>query len=157
MGEAMRRGLGIAAMIVLTALIGGCRDDQDPDGAAELWTRLQEAKYRSTWKRAPGYEARRPSNTAHSDAVDIFVNDTMEGALASPGITAWPDGSLIAKDGYDDDGSLDIVAAMEKRGGAWFWVEWSGEGESLYSGSPKICTDCHASGADMVRAFGFPK
>ena len=30
------------------------------------------------------------------------------------------------------------------------------EGSSDYSGEPDICTGCHQSGADYVRAFGFP-
>jgi len=133
----------------------GCRDDQAPDEAAGLWSRIHDAQYRS-WARAPGYATRKPTNAPHSDAVEIFVNDVVGKALAGPAITAWPDGSIIVKDGFDSDGSLDIVAAMEKRGADWFWVEWSAEGESLYSGKPNICTDCHAPGADEVLAFGFP-
>ncbi|MDI1476571.1 hypothetical protein [Polyangium sp. y55x31] len=147
--------LGIAAMTLVAALSSGCRQDDDPDGASELWTRIQDAKYR-TWERAPGYETRKSSSARHGSAVEIFMNDVVADALVGPQITAWPDGSLLVKDGFDDDGSPHIVAAMEKRGGAWFFVEWSPEGESLYSGTPSICTDCHAVGADMVRAFDFP-
>ncbi len=141
--------------IALVLLTSGCRDDQTPDEAAELWSRIQDAQYRS-WVRAPGYATRRPTDAPHSDAVEIFVNDVVQSALAGPAITAWPEGSLIVKDGYDSDGTLDIVAAMEKRGAGWFWVEWAADGESLYSGKPSICTDCHAPGADGVLAFGFP-
>lgn len=143
------------ALALLASLTSGCRDDQAPDEAAELWTRIHDAQYRS-WVRAPGYATRKPTDAPHSDAVEIFVNDVVENALGGSAITAWPDGSIIVKDGYDSDGSLDIVAAMEKRGTEWFWVEWSEAGESLYSGKPNICTDCHAPGADGVRAFGFP-
>lgn len=140
----------------LSLLTSGCRDDQAPDEAAELWTRIHDAKY-SSWDRAPGYAMRRPTDAPHSDAVEIFVNDVVATALTNPGITSWPDGSLIVKDGYDSGGDLDIVAAMEKRGAEWFWVEWAADGESHYSGKPSICTDCHAPGADGVLAFGFPK
>jgi hypothetical protein len=46
---------------------------------------------------------------------------------------------------------------MEKRGSAWFWAEYDGPtGEPLYSGSPDLCVDCHASGDDLVRAFSLP-
>ena len=143
--------LGIACAL----LTSGCRDDQAPDEAAELWTRIHDANYRS-WVRAPGYATRKPTDAPHSDAVEIFVNDVVQNALVGSAITSWPDGSIIVKDGFDSDGSLDIVAVMEKRGTAWFWVEWSEDGESLYSGKPSICTDCHAPGADEVLAFGFP-
>ena len=149
------RLFGIAAMTLLAAATVGCRQDDDPAGADELWQRIQDTKYR-TWERAPGYETRKGSSARHGDAVEIFMNDVVSGALSGPAITAWPDGSILVKDGFAADGSPHIVAAMEKRGGAWFFVEWDPNGSSLYSGTPSICTDCHAVGADMVRAFGFP-
>lgn len=142
-------------VLVTAGLTSGCYDDQAPDDAAALWTRIHEAQYRS-WARAPGYATRKPTDAPHSDAVEIFVNDVVVSALGGSAVTAWPDGSLIVKDGYDGDGVLDSVAAMEKRGSDWFWVEWNASGESLWSGKPSLCTDCHASGADGVRAFGFP-
>ncbi len=73
-------------------------------------------------------------------------------------VGAWPLGSVIGKDGWRADGeTLHIVAVMEKRDDGWFWAEYDGSGEPLYSGSPSVCTGCHASGADYVRAFGFPQ
>ena len=66
-------------------------------------------------------------------------------------------GSIVAKDGYADDGSAVLIAAMEKREDGWYWAEWDAEtDESEYSGRPGLCIDCHSSGADYVRAFGFP-
>lgn len=134
-----------------------CRDDQDPDGAAALWQELHpdgQASYRDL-ARAPGYAERTPSDAPHSDQVDIYVNDVVEQALTT-GATSWPDGSLIVKDGFDDDGELQLVAAMEKRAGSWYWVEWNADGESLYSGQPDVCLDCHRSGSDFVRALSLP-
>jgi hypothetical protein len=146
------RDLIVAALLAIAA--GGCGDDQDPEGAAELWDRIHAEDYRS-WQRAPGYETRRDSDAPHSEAVDIYVNDVIAGALADEAsITAWPTGSLIVKDGFD--GELELVAAMEKRQDGWYWAEWDDEGASDYSGKPDVCTGCHQSGADYVRAFGFP-
>jgi len=143
----------IVAACLATAS-SACGDDQDPEGAAELWDRIHTAEYRS-WQRAPGYETRRDSDAPHSEAVDIYVNDVIAAALAAEeSFTAWPTGSLIVKDGFD--GELEIVAAMEKRQDGWYWVEWDAEGSSDYSGKPDICTGCHQSGADYVRAFDFP-
>ncbi len=59
------------------------------------------------------------------------------------------------KDGFDG-ADLELVAAMEKRDDGWFWVEWDGSGESVYSGKPDVCIDCHASGSDGIRAFSLP-
>lgn len=141
----------------LTVLIG-CGDDQQPKEAQLLWQRIQAEDYRS-FERAPGYATRQPSDTAHSDAVDIYVNDVVANTLANgAGISEWPLGSLIVKDGFADSGELDLVAVMEKRESGWFWAEYDEfeTGEALFSGTPSTCTGCHGSGADFVRAFGFP-
>ena len=133
----------------------GCGDNQDPDGARELWRKLQALDYRS-WERAPGYAQRRASNAPHSDAVEIFVNDVVADALESESASdSWPVGSLIVKDGWDGD-TLDLVAVMEKRASGWYWAEYDGGGDADYSGSPSVCIDCHRSGDDFVRAFGLP-
>jgi hypothetical protein len=153
--ESNRTRWGIALAAVCLAAGSACTDDQDPRGAAELYERLQAEGYRD-WARAPGYEARRSSSAPHGNEVDIFMNDVVAAALSEGApIEAWPEGSLIVKDGWDGD-ELDLVAAMEKRDGRWYWAEWDGEGSSLFSGEPEVCIDCHASGDDYVRAFGFP-
>lgn len=141
-----------------SALLAGCGssgDDQAPAEAAALWQRIHAERYREL-PRAPGYPGRTPSSAAHGDSVDIYVNDKVQQALATPGLTAWPDGSLIVKDGWAGP-SLKFVAAMEKRGGKWFWVEWDEDGDAKYSGAPSLCTGCHASGSDFVRAFSLTR
>jgi hypothetical protein len=143
----MIRGLFLFAL-------AACGDDQDPGGAAELWNRIHAEDYRS-WRSGPGFEAPRPSGAPHSDMTQIWVNDTVAVALDGPSIDAWPDGSLIVKDGTSD-GELDLVAVMEKRAGVWYWAEYSEDGTSIYSGAPSLCTDCHRIGADYVRAFPLP-
>lgn len=108
------------------------------------------------WERAPGYETRRSSNAPHGGSVDIYVNDVVADALANEtGLTEWPLGSIIVKDGFDD-GDLDLIAIMEKREDGWFWAEYDNDGDSLYSGKPDLCIDCHRRGTDHVRAFSFP-
>ena len=42
----LERLLWIAAMALFAAAAPGCRQDDDPAGADELWTRIQDAKYR---------------------------------------------------------------------------------------------------------------
>lgn len=143
-----------AWLLVSTAACGG--DDQDPDGARRLWDRIHAENYRGSM-RAPGYETRQPGRGPHAKQVDIYVNAVVGDALAKKApLTQWPVGSLIVKDGWDGS-KLELVAAMEKRQDGWTWAEWSGSGESSYSGRPSICTDCHGSGSDFVRAFALPK
>jgi len=143
-------------VLVVGAAVAACRQNDAPEAATALWDRVHAASFR-TWRRAPGYEQRRSSNAPHSNDVDIYVNPTLAAALdAQRPLTAWPEGSLIVKEGFDGN-EREIVAMMEKRADGWFWAEYDDDGEPLYSGKPDICTDCHASGADSVRAFGFPK
>lgn len=132
-----------------------CRQNDDPSGAEDLLAEVQDEDYRS-WQRAPGYEERTPSNAPHSDNVEIFVNDILASALQEQGLDEWPVGSLVAKDGYDDDGELELVSLMQKREDGWYFAEYDGEGTPLYSGRPDICTNCHADGDDFVRAFSLP-
>lgn len=147
----MRRG-ALLWMGVLGLSLGalGCGDDQDPSAAQELWDRIHAEGYTS-WKRAPGYETRKPTDAPHSDEVDIYINSVMDEAITA-GASTWPVGSLIAKDGFSGS-THKIVAVMEKREGGWFWAEYDADegGEATYSGSPSICTGCHESGKDYVR------
>ena len=147
--------LPLLATALAALLLAGCGDNQDPSGADELWTRIHDEKYTS-WMRAPGYASRTPSAAPHGDEVEIFVDDVVASALAGGAISAWPEGSLIVKDGYSG-GEPHLVAAMEKRKGGWYWAEWDPDGSASFSGEPTICTDCHASGSDFVRAFALPE
>ena len=152
---------GLLALIVLTVLIVpvalaslACRNE-DEGGAEALWDDIHAADYRS-WARAPGFPGRTPSQASHGDEVDIFINDVLVDALAGGPLEAWPDGSLIVKDGHRD-GEHYLVAAMEKRGDGWFWAEYNDEGAVDFSGTPGVCTRCHDAGDDFVRAFKLPQ
>jgi hypothetical protein len=146
------------AMLALAAagLFFGCGDNQDPAGARTLWEDIHNSEYRA-FARAPGYEGRRASNAPHGDAVDIYVNEIVEKALGgNAGRSEWPGGSLIVKDGWDGD-DLDYVTVMQKREDGWYWAEYDGHGDVVFSGRPDTCIDCHRAGSDHVRAFALPK
>lgn len=144
------------AIVTMTLLAAsGCGDNQHPEAAIALYEQIQQEDYQS-FARAPGYETRKPSDAPHSDNVDIFINSAVAEALAADEtLTSWPEGSLIVKDGYTDGGELELVAVMDKRSDGWFYAEYF-DGDAKFSGKPDVCTDCHASGADFVLAFGFP-
>jgi hypothetical protein len=150
----------LSLLAVATLGAAACKDNQDEAGARALWSRINGERYQE-WRRAPNYETRRPSFTAHADAVEIFANPDLARVLderKSPPITEWPVGSLVVKRGYrGSDGDLQLVAVMEKRADGWWYYEYDGEGSPLFSGRPSLCVDCHAKGADKIWSFGFPR
>jgi len=142
-------------LLLLSLLVAACGDNQDEEGALALLDRVKADNYRS-WERAPGYETRRASHSPHSDQVDIYVNDQIAEVLAlGDPQTAWPEGSVIVKDGFSGS-DLELIAVMEKRADGWYWAEYDADGDPSYSGHPELCTDCHRSGSDYVRAFALP-
>jgi hypothetical protein len=153
---ALRRGW----FLVLAFAAFGCGQDDDPRGAKELYERINDGAGFRAWRRAPGFPTRQPSFTLHADAVEIFVNDVVSAALAGPTpITTWPDGAIVVKEGFRDDERA-LVAVMEKRGGRWFWAEYDGDGDAIYSGAPKVCIRCHdnrQSSSDWVYSFELPR
>lgn len=150
--------------LTLALAVAACGQDDDPEGARVLWDKIHEGEGFRSWPRAPGYAVRRPSFTAHKDAVEIFVNapvaDTLQPATPPAELAReWPVGSIIVKEGYSG-AARKIVAAMEKRTDGWFWAEYDDGGGPLFSGRPSGCTDCHshrAQHSDWVYAFELPR
>lgn len=158
----------LVAVTTLALCIAACGQDDDPEGARVLWEKINAAPGFRTWQRAPGYAARRPSFSAHKNAVEIFVSPEISRTLEPPSPPAelprqWPVGSIIVKEGFSgvtSSSSRQIVAVMEKRADGWFWAEYDDEGDSLYSGRPSGCTDCHGRRekySDWVYAFELPR
>lgn len=105
--------------LALASLVAACGDDQAPQEARRLYDRIQAASYRS-WRRAPGYEQRRRANAPHSEEVDIYVSDVVARAIdEKKPLREWPEGAIIAKDGFDGD-DHELLAVMEKRRDGWF-------------------------------------
>jgi hypothetical protein len=149
------RLIALTLLTLVPAALLSCRQNDAPDEATELLERVRDQDY-TAWQRAPGFGSRTPSDAPHSDQVEIFVNDVVGDALAADEpLTEWPEGSIIVKDGYTDDGELALIAVMAKRSTGWFWAEYDADDAPLYSGVPDVCVDCHDSGSDFVRAFGF--
>lgn len=156
----------VAFQTVVVVSASGCGDNQDPAGAEALFKRIQDLNYRSTFARAPGYETRLPSNTQHSDFSEVFINDVVDEAItdAEP-LSEWPIDSLIIKDGTDDDGTLELIAVMEKRSDGWYWAEYlepdAPDGGPKFSGKPAVCIDCHQGAAtvgnDFTQVLNLPK
>ena len=151
-------------LVALVCALAACGQDDDPEGARVLFEKVNAGAGFKSWRRAPGYPTRKPSFTAHANAVEIFVNkeisDVLEtGHPAPTPVTEWPVGSIVVKEGYSGD-SRRLVAIMEKRTDGWFWAEYDDSGTSKYSGRPAVCIDCHdnrKSYSDWVYSFELPR
>ncbi|HSO33323.1 MAG TPA: hypothetical protein VLT33_12405 [Labilithrix sp.] len=147
------------AVAVLVAAALACGQDDDPEGARVLWEKVNAGPGFQSWQRAPGFPTRKPSFTAHANAVEIFVSPEVGGVLGTKLVTEWPVGSIVVKEGYSGS-SRRLVAIMEKRSDGWFWAEYDGGGTVKYSGRPAICIDCHdnrKSYSDWVYSFELPR
>jgi hypothetical protein len=154
MNRSRPKHFALTTIVPVFVCVAACGDDQAPEEAAAVLTRIRAEGYRA-WDRAPGYETRRPTSSPHAEAVDIYVNSILADALVGGHLDAWPIGSLIVKDGFEGN-NLELIALMEKREDGWFWAEFFGD-ESKYSGKPEVCLDCHDAGDDYVLAFDLPK
>jgi hypothetical protein len=146
------------------ALAGGCTQNDDPEGARDLFAKINEGAGFRSWRRAPNFPSRQPSFTAHADAVEIFVNPKLAEALDGPmPVRRWPVGSIVVKEGFGSGDERQLVAVMEKRTegeAGWYWAEYGGDGDVKYSGQPTVCIDCHDNRkgySDWIYAFEFPR
>ena len=157
----LRRWALVAVVALFTT---GCGDNQDPEGAQALYDQILADNYRTTYAKAPGFEMRHPSNTAHSDFSQIFINPVVDDAIkAQMPLSEWPLDSLIIKDGTDQDGTVDLFAVMQKRADGWYWAEYldpsAPDGGVKFSGKPDVCINCHQGAAanDFTQAITLPK
>jgi hypothetical protein len=151
----------LVAALAALATLAGCGQDDDPEGARQLWDKVNASPGFQSWSRAPGYATRKPSFSAHGNAVEIFVNPQLVKTLAGPHVATWPVGSIVVKEGFHGTtGSRKLVAVMEKRADGWFWAEFDDSGKSTYSGHPSVCLDCHEHRqgySDWVYSFELPR
>ncbi len=145
----------VIAMALCAIALTGCAPDvttqqeQTPPEQPEttsLYAEITAAEY-ETWTPAPGYTVRQAAKGPHGDEVQIFLDATAEKGLVDGG-TAWPVGSVIAKDIFRD-GDLVEIAAMKRQADGWYWGEWDAQGKPIAEGlAVEPCEGCHADGTD---------
>ena len=158
-----------AALILLVAMPACDSGEAPAEPDNELLVAVQKAKY-AEWARAPGKEEREPTLAPHSGAVEVFINDVVERAIANEdglGLTQWPEGSTIVLEGYaaatlEEGAPPDEpvqIAIMQKHGGTWRWEQYQAEdlGAPRFAGRPDVCVGCHVGAQDFVRGFSLPR
>ncbi|MBK8262043.1 MAG: hypothetical protein IPK80_12000 [Nannocystis sp.] len=153
------------AAVALALALGGCDGSIEPPGPdAGLLRAVEGAGYRG-WARPSQGVAAAPlfqGRSTHGDFLDVYLNPTLaEAAAAAPmSLSAWPDGSIVVLDGWDDPegASLRFIAIMEKRAGAWYYESYLADDREAprYHGAPDACIGCHAAGSDGLRTVTLP-
>lgn len=155
--------MGIVLFSSMTMLIVGCgQKAQNEQGmgtakqgmsfpdttAASLWSYLQNADYQKNWKMWPGKSAFYPGQEPHGALLTNYVNDiAYNGIEAKNGML--PDHSIIVKENYKPDSTLDsytvmyMVKGYNPAGGDWFWARFTPNGRVRLAGKGGMCLGCH--------------
>ena len=124
--------------------------------AQSVWSYLESAPY-TDWPLFPGTSRFQPGMSPHGALLITYVNDTARTALmrrtgpfpAGP----LPDGSIIVKENYTPDRTLDAVTVMYKRAGYnpehgdWYWLKRAANGNVDAEGMVVGCQNCHSAAA----------
>ena len=124
--------------------------------AQSVWNYLQSAPY-TDWPLFPGTSRFQPGRSPHGAMLITYVNDTARTALtrrtgpfpAGP----LPDGSIIVKENYTPDRTLDAVTVMYKSAGYnpehgdWYWLKRAANGNVDAEGMVVGCQNCHSAAA----------
>lgn len=124
----------------------------DADGAA-LWTFLVSDDPYEQWELFPGTTEQYEGKEPHGALLTTYVNDEAKDSIdGKEGM--MEDGSIIAKQNYTPDGTLDAITVMYKVEGYnadvgdWFWVKYKPGGEIEAEGKVDGCIGCHSDKKD---------
>ena len=126
-----------------------------PD-AQSVWSYLESATY-TDWPLFPGTSRFQPGMSPHGALLITYVNDTARNALTrrTGPIPAGrlPAGSIIVKENYTPDRTLDAVTVMYKSAGYnpehgdWYWLKRAANGNVDAEGKVEGCQNCHSAAA----------
>jgi hypothetical protein len=91
-----------------------------------------------------------PSAAVHGEYVQNWLNDTAKTVVDAQAGEPMPDGSVLVKQGYDDElgDSEKNLTVMWKTDGEWFWAQYSNTGDLSKSGFElEGCVECHEGDA----------
>jgi hypothetical protein len=147
------------AALVLAAVAGAAADDESM--AAQLWHKLESAKYAEKWSTVPGKGTFYAGQPPHGALLSTYLNEeAKKGMEAKSG--RMPDDAIVVKENYMPDKTLAAVTVMYKergydRGhGDWFWAKYGPSGEVQAAGKVGGCISCHGSVRSNDYIFTFP-
>ncbi|MBI2470484.1 MAG: cytochrome P460 family protein [Planctomycetes bacterium] len=126
--------------------------------AQTLWRYMTiENPYQNypTW---PGKEGFYESTMPPGNILKLYVNDiALDTIVNKKGL--FPEGSLLIKENYTEDGKLFLITVMYKSKGFnpaghdWYWVKYKPDGEARLEGKVDACINCHVGVANNDYVF----
>ncbi|NUN22284.1 MAG: cytochrome P460 family protein [Candidatus Jettenia caeni] len=138
--------------------IGETLESKDKIHAQMLWhyiTRENPYKNYPAW---PGKEGFYESTMPPGNILKLYINElALDTVLHKKGV--FPDGALLIKENYTDNGELFLITVMYKAKGFnpaghnWYWVKYKPDGEARLEGKVDVCISCHVGVAGNDYAF----
>ena len=111
-----------------------------------IWKYIKKDNPYRNWDQFEGEEGIQPGMAPHGPSHVVYINSLMK---KSPPNQKATDGSLIVKESYKRDMSLNNITVMLKKegyfpeGGNWWWGTFAPNGEVLREGRDNYCFECH--------------
>ena len=123
---------------------------KDQEHSVALWKSMQGYQ---DWAQFEDFEGIVDGDTVHGDYVKVWVNDI--GAADPAGL---PYGTIIVKEGYDDEAGTDLnaitvmhrIEGYHPEKGDWYYVRYAKDGKASDSGQVGFCIKCHDNVDDYV-------
>lgn len=155
----MKKVAYIVPLLFIAALFSGCVGTETPkagapeaDGKA-LYNYITTEKNYKNWKMWPGKGELYNGTEPHGALLTTYVTDAAFSAVEGKR-GSIPDGSIIVKENYMPDKTLDAITVMYKIKGYdadnndWFWAKYSPDGTVQDEGKIQGCIDCHGQRRD---------
>lgn len=153
----------LLAIFILSPSCGGKKTEQQPAATqtatypdttgTALWTYLKNADYQDNWQMWPGKTAYYPGTQPHGALLTTYINMVAFNAITAK-VGMLPDSSIIVKENYKPDSTLESHTVMYKVKGYnpaadnWYWAKFSPTGEVQAEGKVGMCISCHQEKKD---------
>jgi hypothetical protein len=132
-----------------------------PLDGASVYSYLTGNNYHE-WSLWPGTEEMISSSAVHGAFVTVYVSDAGLAAI-NAGAKEVPYGTIVVKDGFNENKELTTTVVMYKVKGFdpehndWFWAAYTATGDVTNEGILSPCYNCHSKAAQSDYLFTLSK
>ncbi len=148
----------VLVIFLLLGFLAGCGPGKPKADGGELYTYITQDKNYKDWKMWPGRSELYPGTQPHGAFLTTYVTDEAFSAIQDRR-GKLPESSIIVKENYTNEKSLDAIAVMYKVKGYdaannnWFWAKYRPDGAIDAEGKVEACISCHGQKKDNDYIF----